>query len=211
MASRSEFDFFDRSKDPALDEITEMAAVLSGADFAYIGWMDESRLWFKSRFGFSESEHPRAMSACQWVLDSGEPLVVRDASLDNRFPPDGISFVANRRCRSYVGIPLIAGENHMVGTLAVLAIEPNRFGMEHSTFLQILGRQVMTRLELYFRIRDQEQLLRMKQRADHSLAIERRFVTAALDSIPAFLAVLDRAGRIVRMNSPCAQLVGLSG
>jgi len=211
MASRSELDFFDRSRDPALDELTEMAAVLSGADFAYIGWMDDSRLWFKSRFGFQESEHPRALSACQWIHDSGQPLVIRDAALDNRFPPDGISFTANRRCRSYVGIPLIYGENRMLGTLAVLAVEPNRFGLEHSTFLQILGRQVVTRLELYFRIRDQEQLMRMKQRSDQSLAIERCFVTATLDSIPAFLVVLDTAGRIVRMNSPCAQLVGLSG
>jgi PAS domain S-box-containing protein len=92
----------------------------------------------------------------------------------------------------------------------VIAAEPNRFGPEHSTFLQILGRQVMTRLELYFRTRGQEQLMRAQQRSERALAIERCFVAATLDSIPTFLVVLDTAGRIVRMNSPCAQLTGLT-
>jgi len=39
MASRSEFDLFDRNPDPALDELTELSAVLCVADYAYTGWM----------------------------------------------------------------------------------------------------------------------------------------------------------------------------
>jgi len=210
MASRSDTDFFDRSKDPALDELTEMAAVLCGADFAYIGWMDSNRLWFKSRYGFHASEQPRALSACQWMLDAAEPLLLRDATQDSRFPPEGITVPGAGHCRSYVGIPLIAGENHVVGSFAVIAREPHRFGSEHSTFLQILGRQVMTRLQLQVRIQDQEKLMRAKQHTERALAIERSFVAAALDSIPSLLAVLDTAGRFVRMNSSCAKLAGLS-
>jgi len=209
MASRSEFGFFDRSRDPALDELTEMAAVLCGADFAYIGWMDGGRLWFKSRYGFQANEQSRALSPCHWMLDAGEPMLLRDATQDSRFPPEGIALAGVGHCRSYVGIPLIAGGNHIVGTLAVIAAAPHRFGSEHSTFLQILGRQVMTRLQLQVRIHDQEQLMRAKQHAESALAIERSFVAAALDSIPSLLAVLDTAGRFIRMNSACAKLAGL--
>ena len=68
----------------------------------------------------------------------------------------------------------------------------------------------MTRLELYSRIRLQEQAQRPRQRTERALAIERCFVAATLDSIPALVAVLDTAGRLVRMNQPCAQLTGLS-
>ncbi len=210
MALRSEFDVFDRSKDPALDELNELAAVLCGADYAYIGWMDFSRLWFKSRFGFQATEQPRASTACQWMLESGEPLLVRDAGRDQRFPPEGIPLAGARPCRSYVGVPLVTNDLQIVGTLAVLSREPNRFSVEHATFLQILGRQTMTRIELYMRIRAQEQAQRARQRSERALAIERCFVAATLDSIPALVAVLDTAGRIVRMNSPCTQLTGLS-
>ena len=62
-ASRQELEIFDRTPDVALDELTELSAVLCNADYAYIGWMDFNRLWFKSRFGFDAPEQPRAATA----------------------------------------------------------------------------------------------------------------------------------------------------
>ena len=72
-----------------------------------------------------------------------------------------------------------------------------------------MGRQVVTRLELYMRTQAQEQEQRVRQRIERALATERCFVAATLDSIPALVAVLDTAGRLVRMNKACAHLTGL--
>ena len=105
--------------------------------------------------------------------------------------------------------PLIAANQHVVGTLAILARKPNQFGQEHLTLLEVVGRQIITRLELYSRIRAQEQAQRARQRTERALAMERCFVAATLDSIPALVVVLDTAGRVVRFNQPCAQLTGL--
>jgi two-component system, OmpR family, sensor histidine kinase VicK len=69
---------------------------------------------------------------------------------------------------------------------------------------------VVTRLEFYSRIRIQEQAQRARQRTERALAMERLFVAATLDSIPALVLVLDTAGRMVRLNQSCAQLTGLS-
>jgi two-component system sensor histidine kinase VicK len=209
LTSRSDFDVFDRSPDPALDELTELAAVLSLADYAYIAWLDFNRLWFKSRFGFVAAEQPRVTSACQWVALTAQPMLVPDASKDPRFPPIGIMVPGGKNCRSYAGTPLIAANQQLIGTLAVLARKPEQFSQEHLTLLDVLGRQVITRLELYHRIRAQEQAQRARQRTERSLAIERSFVAATLDSIPALVAVLDTAGRVVRFNQSCAQLTGL--
>jgi two-component system, OmpR family, sensor histidine kinase VicK len=202
--------FFDRNADPALDELTELAAVLCSADYAYLGWMDYNRLWFKARFNFRATDQPRASTACQWMLDAGAPLLIADASHDSRFPPQGIPLTGARPCLSYAGVPLINSAQQLVGTLAVLATRPNHFRQEHLTLLEILGRQAVTRLELYRRIRAQEQAQRLRQRTERALAVERCFVAATLDSIPALVTVLDTAGRIVRMNYSCAQLTGLS-
>jgi PAS domain S-box-containing protein len=210
LASRSEFDIFDRNPDPALDELIEFSAVLSGANYAYIGWMDFNRLWFKAQFGFNAQEQPRSSTACQWVLKKGDPLLIRDAAQDPRFPPEGIPLAGAEPCRSYAAVPLITSAQQVVGTMALLAKEPNVFSQEHLTFLEVLGRQAVTRLELYNRIRAQEQAQRVRQRTERALAIERCFVAATLDSIPALVTVLDTAGRVVRMNEPCAQLTGLN-
>jgi two-component system sensor histidine kinase VicK len=209
VALRQEFEMFDRNPDPALDELTELSAVLCNADYAYIGWMDFNRLWFKSRFGFTSQEQPRSTTADQWLLEKGQPLLIRDAALDNRFPPTGIPLLGARPCRSYAGVPLISTSQQVVGTLSVLAREPERLSLEHITLLEVLGRQVVTRLELYARMRAQEQAQRIRMRTERALAIERCFVAATLDSIPALVVVLDTAGRTVRLNHSCAQLTGL--
>ncbi|HUX27136.1 MAG TPA: PAS domain S-box protein, partial [Terracidiphilus sp.] len=155
-------------------------------------------------------EQPRASTACQWMLEKGEPLLIANAAEDRRFLPQGISLPGARPCLSYVGTPLITSAQQVVGTMALLAVRPDQFKPEHLTLLEILGRQAVTRLELYSRIRLQEQAQRSRQRTERALAIERCFVAATLDSIPALVAVLDTAGRLVRMNEPCAQLTGLT-
>jgi two-component system sensor histidine kinase VicK len=210
IARSDDFDVFDRNPDPALDELVELAAVLSLADYAYMGWMDFNRLWFKSRFGFKAADQPRTATACQWIVQSGQALLVRNAAADPRFPPEGIPIPGGEFCLSYAGVPLFTAHQHLVGTLAVLSRHPNQFSPEHLTLLEVLGRQIMTRLELYSRIRAQEHAQRARQRSERALAIERCFVAATLDSIPALVAVLDTAGRVVRFNQACVQITGLN-
>ncbi len=143
-------------------------------------------------------------------MEDGKPLLIDDAAADSRFPAAGIQLPGAKACRSYAGTPLIAGNQHVIGTLAVVARKPNQFGPEHLTLLEVIARQIVTRLELYTRVRAQEQAQRARQRTERALAMERCFVAATLDSIPALVVVLDTAGRIVRFNRPCAQLTGLS-
>jgi len=207
---RSDLEIFERNPDPALDEIVELAAVLSNADQAYLGSMDENRLWFKSQFGFRALEQPRWSTGCQRMLELAAPLLIPDAAIDPHFPPTGIPVSGARPCRSYAGTPLIRPDGQIVGSFAILAVQPNRFNVEHLTLLEVLGRQAMTRIELYNRIRAQEQAQRARMRTERALATERLFVAATLDSVPALVAVLDTAGRTVRMNQSCATLTGLS-
>jgi PAS domain S-box-containing protein len=210
LPTRPEFDLFDPGPDPALDELTELAAVLSDADYAYLSSMELNRLWFKSCYGFKYSDQPRTSTACQWIVETGNSLLLQNAAEDPRFSPHGVVLEDAKPCLSYAGVPLITSDHQIVGTLTILAREPNCFSEEHIALLEILGRQAVTRLELNGRIRAQEQALRSRQRAERALAIERCFVAATLDSIPALVVVLDTAGRMVRLNYACAQLTGLT-
>jgi PAS domain S-box-containing protein len=207
---RSDVDLLDNGPDAALDELTELAAVLSDADYAYFGRMSFNRLHFKSRYGFQASEQPAFSTACQRVIETGKSLLLQNASENPAFPVSGINLAGASPCLSYAGIPLFTSSGKLMGTLAVLAREPNRFCAEHLDFLKILGRQIVTRLELYSRNQAWEQEQRARQRAERALTVERHFVAATLDAIPSLLAVLDTAGRIVRFNSSCTRLTGLT-
>jgi PAS domain S-box-containing protein len=210
MASRSESELFDRDPDPALDELAQLASVLCNSDFAYIAWFDANRLFFKSQVGFSGTEQTRSLIVCQSILENGLPLLIRDACRDQRFPRDGISLGDEKPCRSYAGVPLISSSQQVVGTLAVLSHKADRFSQEHTVLMEIMARQIVTRLELYTCLTSHEQAQRARLRAEHALANERFFVAAALDSIPFIAALLDPDGRMVRLNYPCLQLTGLT-
>ncbi|MFZ0339954.1 MAG: GAF domain-containing protein, partial [Terracidiphilus sp.] len=138
---RAELSVFDRNSDPGLGELTELAAVLCNADYAYLGWLDYNRLWFRSRYGFRATDQPRAATACQWMLDKGQPLLIADAGQDPRFPPTGIPLPNADPCLSYAGVPLFSGDMQIIGTLAVLARTADRFQPQHLTLLEALGRQ----------------------------------------------------------------------
>ena len=195
-----EYEILDTLPDPAFDEIARLAGSICGAPYAFIGLVDWSRVWFKSRIGFSSRQIARNGSACQFVVMEGRPTVINDAAADRRFPPRGIALDQDIYCRSYAAAPLVSPSGAVIGALSVAGAQPSMFNQSCLEPLQILARQVVTRLELYSKNNDQERVLRSRQRTERALTVERNFVSAVLNTISALVLVLDTAGRIVRFN-----------
>ena len=207
LKSLLDYDILDTQADPAYDEIVRVAAQVTGAPYAYLGFLDANRLWFKSRVGFPERELPRETTACQFTILDGEPLLIADAAREPRFPAEGLSLTRDLHCRSYLGAPL-AGPAGAVGTLAVLSPLPNAFTEEHAWILGVLARQVVTRMEYTIHAHAQERAIRSRQRIERALTVERNFVSAVLDTMSALVLVLDTSGRIVRFNRACEEVSG---
>ena len=195
--------------DPALDDLVRLAAVMTGADYVYLGWMDPKRLWFQSTYGFAARSQDRLLTGCHWMARQSAPLLLLDTLGDSRFGALGLQLEGSLPCRSYLGVPLGALGNSLEGTLAVLAADPERFSKNHISLMQTLARQAVTRVELVRKTQALDQLQRSWQRVERALSVERNFVAATLDSIPAMVAVLEVSGRIVRINRPCEELTGL--
>ena len=208
LKSLLQYDILDTLPDPAFDEIARMAAAICNAPYAFIGFLDWSRVWFKSSIGFSGRQIRRNGSPCQFLLLEGKPLIISDAASDHRFAAAGIVLDHGVQCRSYAGAPLISASGTILGTLAVCSPEPDAFGRNHLESLQVLARQVVTRLELYATGHTQENVVRSRQRSEQALTVERNFVAAVLNTISALVLVFDTAGRIVRFNRACETISG---
>jgi PAS domain S-box-containing protein len=210
LKSLAQYEILDTLPDPALDEITRLAAAYCRAPYAYISFIDANRVWFKSRIGFLSRQQPRSISACQYAILETNALLIEDAAADYRFAPSGIPLAATTHCRAYIGAPLLSPSGAVLGTLTVCSPEPGAFTRDHARILEALARQIVTRLELYSKQNQQERVIRSRQRIERALTVERNFVTAVLDTISALVLVLDTAGRIVRFNRACETISGYS-
>jgi len=208
LKSLLQYEILDTLPDPAFDEIARMAASICNAPYAFIGFLDWSRVWFKSTVGFSARQIRRNGSPCQFLLLDAKPLIISDALADHRFAASGIVLDSGIRCRSYAAAPLFSASGMILGTVAVCSPEANAFSRSNLESLQVLARQVITRLELYATGHTQENVVRSRQRSEQALTVERNFVAAVLNTISALVLVFDIAGRIVRFNRACETISG---
>ncbi len=220
----------DRAEITPLEEILHLAAVLSGADFAYIAWQQGPALHFRATWGFLAEQQAALSTACFRTLHQQKPLLIANAAEHERFAPRGIPLENTAWCGSYLGIPLPASAHdraasplaaaesladdpslvsNPIGTLALLAIESDRFSAHHIPLLTILGRQVTAQTELLLQSATRQQLVHARQRLERALAMERGFLATALESTPALVVVLDCAGRVLRWNRACELLTGM--
>lgn len=116
----------DTGADPRFDALTRLAARTMGAPIALVSLVDESRQWFKSRVGLEVTETSREESFCAHAVQSGDMLVVPDATQDPRFF-DNPLVTGELGLRAYAGVPLKTSEGFAVGTLCTFDQKPHAF------------------------------------------------------------------------------------
>ncbi len=88
---------------------------------------------------------PLEATFCQYVRASGAPVVICDASKDDR-----VKHVATRtqfNIGSYLGVPLLHSSGEIYGTLCALDPEPQQFSSIQVHFAQIVARHIAMLIE----------------------------------------------------------------
>jgi signal transduction histidine kinase len=133
----------DTPEDRAFDDLVELAAVVAEVPIALVSLVDHDRQWFKARVGLDAAQTPRDFAFCAHaILNAYEPLIVEDASLDERFA-DNPLVCGFPQVRFYAGFPLNDPASGLpLGTLCVISDEPRTFDSAKLKPLQALARQV---------------------------------------------------------------------
>jgi PAS domain S-box-containing protein len=193
--------------DPALDDLTELAARACNASAAGISFAAADRIYIQSRYGIQETELPLGSLPGAAPIGTHSVNEIPDARTHPDFAPNGI-FLSGLAFRFYAGAPLIAPNGSHLGSLFVLDQTTRRLTPFQMQTLTVLGRQAMASIELSHALRQMEAIARSRQRIESALTVERNFVSTVLDTVDALVAVFDTAGRIVRFNRACEAASG---
>ncbi|RME94981.1 MAG: GAF domain-containing protein, partial [Alphaproteobacteria bacterium] len=143
VAALRSYDILDSEPEAEYDAITSMAAQISGCQFAYISFCDETRFWLKSKHGYPESfrERPRELSMCPPALLQTDLLIVEDMRRHPRYK--NLPSVKNPpHTRFYCAMPLVNPDGHALGTLCVWDPGRKQLNEQQCNCMRGLAKQV---------------------------------------------------------------------
>ncbi len=160
----------DTAPEPAFDDLTRLAAECCRTPIALICLVDSDRQWFKSRIGLAAGQTPRDQAFCGYAILTNEPLVISDASRDDR-TSDNPLVTGPPGIRFYAGVPLALRTGERVGTLCVIDNEPRELTDVQLDTLTTLALQASSQLELRRTIAKLEEMTETARRASQAKSI----------------------------------------
>jgi diguanylate cyclase (GGDEF)-like protein len=146
LAALDRYDALDTPSEPSFDRITRITKNALAVPMASVSLIDGHRQWLKSRQGPMERESCKDVSFCNVAIRQFEPLIIEDATLDERFKHNrlvlGPPFI-----RAYAGAQLRTPDGYALGALCGIDTKPRRFEPKDIAVLQDLADMVMSEFE----------------------------------------------------------------
>jgi diguanylate cyclase (GGDEF)-like protein len=185
-------DLLDTPPEERFDRVTRLARRLFGVSTALVSLVDADRQWFKSRQGLDVAETTREVSFCGHAILDENPLVVPDASADERFVDNPLVTQAPR-IRFYAGQPVAAPNGCRVGTLCIIDQTPRNLSEDDLVLLKDLAALIEDELAA-IRAGTIDSLTGLSNRRGFELLAEKSLQFCRRRGEPACVVFLDMDG-----------------
>jgi GAF domain-containing protein len=148
------YQILDSEPEHPFDLLAAQVAAALGTPIAVIGFIDETRHWFKAKFGTPVNVNKRDWATCAHTILEAKPIGAPDVRLDARFadmPP-----LEQLGVKAYAGAPIINADGCAVGTVCVFDNQVHLFSQTDLNLLEGFARQVLGLLEV--RMRQEESM-----------------------------------------------------
>lgn len=138
LGALNDLKLLDTDAEERFDRLTRIARRMFEVPIVLVSLVDESRQWFKSRQGLTETETSRDVSFCGHTILDRDILEVRNALLDPRFA-DNPLVTGPPGVRFYAGAPLETVQGYRIGTLCIIDHRPRSLSPEERLQLRDLA------------------------------------------------------------------------
>lgn len=150
-----EFNLLNTDSVPVFEEAVQMAAHLLNASIVVLGVLDSDRQWFKAALGLSRiglmnelaasRQLMRQESFCSHVVEQRQVMMMGNLSLH----PTWQERLLTQRygIQAYLGVPLMTGDRHCLGSLEVMELEPRQFTQRDVEVLEMTARWCISEFE----------------------------------------------------------------
>ncbi len=191
-------------KDKDMDAIASLASSIMQTPIAFVSLLTNTDQHFYSRVGSDIEGTPIEIAFCAYTIaqDTDRPLVVRDATRDERFATNPL-VTGDQKVRFYAGAPLIVG-GERVGSLCVLDSvahdEANEPQLKQFSQLAQLASSLL-QFKDKARIGDKARTALVQEKKRHVLALEAASIASW---------VWDLTSNTIECDSLLPQMLGLA-
>jgi diguanylate cyclase (GGDEF)-like protein/PAS domain S-box-containing protein len=215
LAALRDYGLLENGSWPELDALLRLAARVANVPKASLNVIDRTHQRQVATVGFIGTDSARADSMCARHFLSGNPVVVPDASLDPRFADSRWVLGELGRVRLYVSLPLVTGNDCVLGTLCLFDDVPGDLDAGQQAALGDLTTVLLGLLEQRRaarfsadRAEQSDDLRALAQAAARDLETRQQLLDAVLGSVAVGIVACDQDGRLTVFNEAAQQWHG---
>jgi len=129
------------------DRVAALIKLIFGVEIGIVSMIDAHRQWYKAVDGLENTEVSLDSTFCKHTLQLGRPLIVPDASQDERFF-DNAHVTGGPKVRFYASAPITTVDGQTIGTVCAIDGTAREFSERDTAILTHLAAIVMHELEL---------------------------------------------------------------